>query len=51
MHFLTQLIRNSGYDFSFTDMDTELLMIATIQSAQGMTDMLKQIFHKNIKNF
>jgi len=26
-------------------------MIATIQSAQGVTDMLKQIFHKNIKNF
>ena len=49
--FFTQLIRNADYEFSFADMDTELLMIATIQSAQGVTDMLKQIFHKNIKNF
>lgn len=36
--FFTQLIRNAGYDFSFADMDTELLMIATIQSAQGVND-------------
>ena len=49
--FFTQLIRNADYEFSFADMDTELLMIATIQSAQGVTDMLKQIFHENIKNF
>ena len=49
--FFTQLIRSAGYEFSFADMDTELLMIATIQSAQGVTDMLKQIFHENIKNF
>ena len=47
--FLTQLIRNAGYDISFADMDTELLMIATIQSAQGVTDMLKQIFVESIK--
>ena len=47
--FLTQLIRNAGYDISFADMDTELLMIATIQSAQGVTDMLKQIFVESLK--
>ena len=47
--FLTQLIRNAGYDISFADMDTELLMIATIQSTQGVTDMLKQIFQESIK--
>lgn len=46
--FLTQLIRSAGYDISFADMDTDLLMIATIQSAQGVTDMLKQIFQKSI---
>ena len=46
--FLTQLIRNAGYDISFADMDTELLMIATIQSAQGVTDLLKQVFLKSI---
>ena len=47
--FLTQLIRNAGYDINFADMDTELLMIATIQSAQGVTDMLKQIFVESIR--
>ena len=47
--FLTQLIRNAGYDINFADMDTELLMIATVQSAQGVTDMLKQLFLESIK--
>ena len=47
--FLTQLIRNAGYDINFADMDTELLMVATIHSAQGVTDMLKLIFMENIK--
>ena len=46
--FLTQLIRNAGYDINFADMDTELLMIATIQSAQGVTDLLKQIISESI---
>ena len=49
--FLTQLIRNAGYDFSFADMDTELLMIATIQSAQGVNDLLEEIFKKNVRKF
>ena len=47
--FLTQLIRNAGYDINFADMDTELLMIATIQSAQGVMDLLKQLFEEGIK--
>lgn len=47
--FLTQLIRNAGYDINFADMDTELLMIATIRSAQGVTDMLRQLFLESIK--
>lgn len=46
--FLTQLIRNAGYEINFADMDTDLLMIATIQSAQGVTDLLKQIFAESI---
>lgn len=46
--FLTQLIRSAGYDINFADMDTDLLMIATIQSAQGVTDMLKQLFWESI---
>ena len=46
--FLTQLIRNAGYEINFADMDTDLLMIATIQSAQGVTDLLKDIFTESI---
>ncbi len=46
--FLTQLIRNAGYEISFADIDTDLLMIATIQSAQGVTDLLKQVFTESI---
>ena len=46
--FLTQLIRNAGYEINFADMDTDLLMIATIQSTQGVTDLLKQIFTESI---
>ena len=46
--FLTQLIRNAGYAINFADMDTDLLMIATIQSAQGVTVLLKQIFAESI---
>lgn len=46
--FLTQLIRNAGYDINFADVDTDLLMLATIQSAQGVTDLLKQLFFEHI---
>ena len=46
--FLTQLIRNAGYEINFADMDTDLLMVATIQSAQGVTDLLKRIFGESI---
>jgi len=47
--FLTQLIRNAGYDINFADMDTELLMIATIRSSQGVTDMLRKMFLESIR--
>ena len=46
--FLTQLIHNAGFEINFADMDTDLLMIATIQSAQGVTDLLKQVFAESI---
>ena len=46
--FLTQLIRNASYDTNFADMDTDLLMIATIQSSHGITDLLKNIFLESI---
>lgn len=47
--FLTQLIRNAGYDINFADMDADLLMIATIQSAQGVTDLLRRVLGESVK--
>lgn len=32
--FISQLIRFNGYDIDFSDVDTDYLMFATIQSAQ-----------------
>ena len=43
--FITQLIQNAGYEeFDFADIDGDLLMIATIQSANGVTDLLRKLF-------
>lgn len=42
--FIAQLIRFNGYDINFNDIDSDELMIATIQSANGITDQLKEIF-------
>ena len=47
--FLTQLIRNAGYDMNFAEVDTDLLMIATIQAAQGVTDLLHSILDEAIR--
>jgi cell filamentation protein len=47
--FIAQLIRNAGYDFDFADIDGDLLMIATIQAANGVVDFLNDIFSKLIK--
>ena len=46
--FLTQLIHNAGYEIDFADMDTDMLMVATIQSAHGVTDLLTRIFADSI---
>ena len=49
---LSSLVRptkDAGYDINFADMDTEFLMIVTIRSAQGVTDMLRQMFLESIK--
>lgn len=48
--FLTQLIRSAGYDINWADIDGDLLMIATIQAAQGVTDLLRQVFYDGIKS-
>ena len=45
--FISELIYNAGYnDFDFSNVDGDLLMIATIQSANGVTDLLREIFDK-----
>ena len=47
--FLTQLIRSAGYDLNWSEVDGDLLMIATIQAAQGVTDLLRQVLGQAIK--
>lgn len=46
--FISQLIRFNGCDIDFSDIDTDYLMFATIQSAQGITDKLVNLFKENI---
>ena len=46
--FLSQLARNAEYKLDFSDIDIDDLMVATIHSAQGVTDGLKRIFTKAI---
>lgn len=47
--FLSQLARNAGYVLNFSEMDSDLLMIATIQAAQGVTDLLKQLLEETVR--
>ncbi len=47
--FIAQLIRFCGYDINFSEIDTDELMVATIHSANGITDYLKDIFSNHIK--
>lgn len=47
--FLSQLARNAGHSLNFSDVDGDLLMIATIQSAQGVTDLLKQLLGEAVQ--
>lgn len=46
--FISQLIRFNGYDIDFSEIDSDYLMIATIQAAQGVTDNITKIFKENI---
>ncbi len=48
--FISQLIRFCGYDINFSEIDTDELMVATIHSANGITDYLKEIFKAHIKH-
>jgi cell filamentation protein len=42
--FLTQLAHRDGWILNFADIDVDELMIATMQSAQGVTDRLRRVF-------
>ena len=46
--FITQLSRNAGYSIDFSLADKDELMIATIQSAQGVKDGLIKVFNNII---
>ena len=48
--FIAQLIRFCGYDINFSEIDTDELMVATIQSANGVTDYFKELFKNHIKH-
>ena len=46
--YFTQLIRHYGYDINFADVDTDELMIATIQASSGVIDFLVEFFKNSI---
>lgn len=46
--YFTQLIRHYGYDINFVDIDTDELMIATIQASSGVMDFLVEFFENSI---
>lgn len=47
--FLSQLVDFNGYSIDFSNADTDEMMIATIQAANGITDFLRDFFVKSIK--
>ena len=47
--FLTLLVRNAGYSIDFSQCDLDMLMIATIKSAQGDVGLLRTIISELIK--
>lgn len=46
--FISQLIQFNGYSIDFDKIDTDELMMATIQAANGIDDNLKKIFKNAI---
>lgn len=47
--FLAQLAQNAGYKIDFSGVEPDELMIATIQSAQGINDFLLECFTRIVK--
>ena len=46
--YFAQLIRYYGYDINFADVDTDELMIATVQASSGVLDFLVEFFENSI---
>ena len=46
--FFVQLIRNAGYDIDYSTLNSDLLMIGSIQAASGVMDTLIKFFEENI---
>lgn len=46
--FLSQLALNAGYEMNFSKIDTDELMIATIQASNGVDTYLKEVLRKII---
>ena len=46
--FFTQLIRSYEYDINFSEIDTDELMVATIQASGGVLDHLTDFFREAI---
>ena len=47
--FISKLIEYNGYDFDFFNIDSDELMVATINASNGVSDGLLKIFIKQIK--
>ncbi len=47
--FISKLIEYNGYDFDFSNIDSDELMMATINASNGVSDGLLKIFTKEIK--
>ncbi len=47
--FISKLIKYNGYDFDFSNIDPDLLMIATIKASNGISDDLYNIFKNEIR--
>jgi len=44
--FIVELAHKFGYDIDFSKIDKDILIIATIQSANGVNDLLKSVFEE-----
>lgn len=47
--FISKIIKYNGYDFNFSNINPDLLMIATIKAANGIMNDLYNIFGREIK--